>query len=151
DITVNEWGPNWGDSSSRIVDGTLDGSPAKVMNVGAGQVFAGIDFSSAAFDATSFTTFNMQYKVDSLLAGQVVNIKLSNHSGGAGETSAIQYTSTPTSEDVVTLAIPLSDFTSASANGDLSRNAIAQIVITASRADGNESVDVYLDNIYFSK
>ena len=57
----------------------------------AGKVFAGIDFSSAAFDATSLTTFHIEYKVDNLLPGQIFNIKLSNHDGGAGETSAIQY------------------------------------------------------------
>ncbi|WP_199181418.1 hypothetical protein, partial [Enterovibrio norvegicus] len=106
--------------------------------------------SSAAFDATSLTTFHMQYKVDPLLAGQVVNIKLSNHAGGAGETGAIQYTSVPSSEDVVTLAIPFVEFTDASGSGDLSRNAIAQIVISAARADGSAPVDIYLDNIYFS-
>ncbi|WP_198158426.1 hypothetical protein, partial [Enterovibrio coralii] len=131
---VNEWGPNWGDASARIIDGTLNDSPAKVITLGAGQTFAGIDFSSAAFDATGYTTFNMQYKVEPLLAGQVVNIKLSNHANGAGETGAIQYTSVPTSTDVVTLAIPLDDFTDASGSGDLSRDAIAQIVISAARA-----------------
>ncbi|SEC77072.1 PKD domain-containing protein [Tenacibaculum sp. MAR_2009_124] len=151
DITINAWGPDWGGSSSRIVDGTLNGSPAKIIKVEAGQTFAGIDFSSAAFDATSYTTFHMQYKVDPLLAGQVVNVKLSNHEGGSGETSAIQYTSTPTGTDVVTLSIPLNDFVSASANGLLSRNAIAQIVISAARADNNQPVDIYLDNIYFSQ
>ncbi|MEZ9527196.1 hypothetical protein, partial [Enterovibrio norvegicus] len=64
---------------------------------------------------------------------------------------AIQYTSVPSSTDVVTLSVSLDEFTDASGSGDLSRDAIAQIVITASRADSNESVDVYLDNIYFSK
>ncbi len=150
-IAVNEWGPNWGDSSSRIIDGTLEGSPAKIITVEADQVFAGIDFSSAAFDATEFTTFHMDYKVDPLLAGQVIVIKLSNHSGGSGETGAIQYTSVPSDTNVVSLAIPLDDFTDASGSGDLSRDAIAQILITAARADGSQRVDVYLDNIYFSK
>lgn len=150
-ITVDEWGAFWGDSSSRIVDGTLNGSPAKVINVGAGQTFAGISFTSSAFDATNYTTFHMDYKVDPLLPGQVVNIKLSNHDGGNGETGAIQYTSVPSDTNVVSLSIPLSDFTDASGTGNLSRNAIAQIVISAARADNNQAVNIYLDNIYFTQ
>ncbi|WP_420553448.1 immunoglobulin-like domain-containing protein [Tenacibaculum aiptasiae] len=151
DISVNEWGPFWGDSSARIVDGTLNGSPAKVINMEGGKTFAGIDFSSSAFDATSFTTFHIDYKVDVLLPGQVFNIKLSNHEGGSGETSAIQYTHVPTSTDVNSLSIPLADFVAASDPQNLIRNAIAQIVISAARADTTQGVNITIDNIYFSE
>ncbi|CAL2104560.1 PKD domain-containing protein [Tenacibaculum sp. 190130A14a] len=151
DISVNEWGPFWGDSSARIVDGTLNGSPAKVINMEGGKTFAGIDFSSSAFDATNFTTFHIDYKVDVLLPGQVFNIKLSNHEGGSGETSAIQYTHVPTSTDIYSLSIPLADFVAASDPENLIRNAIAQIVISAARTDTTQGVNITIDNIYFSE
>ena len=80
----------------------------------ADKVFAGIDFAPSAFDATDFTTFHIDYKVDVLLPGQIFNIKFSNHEGGSGETSAIQYTHTPSSTDINTLSIPLADFAAAS-------------------------------------
>lgn len=152
-LTVAEWGPNWGPASSRINDFPIQSNPTKVMDAASGQVFAGIDFAPSLFDATSFTNFHLDYWIaDPLPVGQVLSIKLSNHLGGAGETSAIQFTpSTVLSNQWVSLDIPLADFVAASAPADLSRNAIAQIVITAARADNNVPVKIYMDNIYFHK
>ncbi|EDP72364.1 fibronectin type III domain protein [Flavobacteriales bacterium ALC-1] len=152
DISVNQWGPDWGPSSARINDVVVDGNASKLMDVASGQVFAGIDFAGAAFDATTFSTFHLDYYIDNPLpAGQVLNIKLSNHDGGAGETSAIQHTEAPQGGQWVSLDIPLDNFVDASAPANLARNAIAQIVITAARGDGNVPVKIYLDNIYFHK
>ncbi|MDD1548430.1 carbohydrate binding domain-containing protein [Riemerella anatipestifer] len=149
-LSVNEWGPFWGDASSRINEISIENNPTKVMDVKSGQVFAGIDFSSSLFDATSFTNFYLDYWVaDPIPAGLVFNVKLSNHNGGAGETSAVQYTVTPESNKWVRLDIPLDSFVSTDASGKLDRNAIAQIVITAARANSGEPVAIYLDNILF--
>ena len=152
-IPVNAWGPDWGSSSSRFSDATIASNATKVMNVAAGQIFAGIDFAPSLFDATSFTYFHLDYWIaNPLPVGQVVNIKLSNHLGGSGETSAIQYTvSAPQAGSWAQLDIPLADFVAASDPANLNRSAIAQIVISAARADGNVPVDIYLDNIYFYK
>lgn len=150
DIAVNEWGPFWGDSSARINEVNIAENPTKVMDVQAGQVFAGIDFSGAAIDATTFDFFHVDYWVaDPLSVGQVLNIKLSNHVGGAGETSAIIKSIVPTAGEWVSLDIPLDEFTSADGSGNLDRSAIAQIVLDAARADVNQPVAFYLDNIYF--
>lgn len=152
-LTVNQWGPDWGPSSARINDFPVQSNPTKVMDFTAGKVFAGIDFSPSYFDATTFTTLHVDYWIGAPLpAGQVMSIKLSNHNGGAGETSAIEFV--PTSlltNQWVSLDIPLSSFVAASAPANLSRNAIAQIVITAARADNNVPVKIYIDNIYFHK
>lgn len=152
-IPVNAWGPDWGSSSSRFSDATIASNATKVMNVAAGQIFAGIDFAPSLFDATSFTYLHLDYWIaNPLPVGQVVNIKLSNHLGGSGETSAIQYTvSAPQAGSWAQLDIPLADFVAASDPANLNRSAIAQIVISAARADGNVPVDIYLDNIYFYK
>jgi endoglucanase len=152
-IAVNEWGPNWGPFSARINDFPIESNPTKVMDVATGQVFAGIDFSPALFDATTFTTFHLDYWIaDPLPVGQVMSIKLSNHSGGAGETSAIEFVPSPLlTNQWVPLDIPLDNFIPASAPANLSRNAIAQIVITAARADANVPIKIYMDNIYFHK
>lgn len=151
DIAVNAWGPDWGPYSARINDVMIAGNATKVINMAAGQVFAGIDFAPAKFDATSFTHFHMDYYIDDpLLTGQALSIKLSNHDG-AGETSAIETLPTPEAGHWVQLDVPLDDFTAASANGLLDRNAIAQIVPTAARSDNNTPVNIYVDNIYFYK
>jgi endoglucanase len=149
-IAVSEWGPDWGPSSARISDGVVAGNNFKSVNLNAGQVFAGINFAGAKFDATTYTTFNMNYWIDTpLSAGQVISIKLSNHDG-AGETSAIEHVvSNPTGGSWQTLSVPLSSFTQALAS--LSRNKIAQLIITGARADNNQPVKIYIDNVFFSK
>ncbi len=151
-VTITEWGPDWGPSSCRFNDATADSDPVKVMDVNPGQTFGGIDFSGDPVDLTDFTHMHVDYWVDPIPTGLVLDFKLSNHADGAGETSAIQSTQ-PVSQagEWVSLDILLDDFTAAAANGLLDREAIAQVVITAARADGNEPVDVYFDNIYFHK
>lgn len=152
DIPVGTWGPDWGPASSRIFDFMAGGNPAKLMDVESGQVFAGIDFASNAFDASTFTHFHIDYYIDPIPGGQVFNVKLSNHVGGAGETSAIQYTEVPASAGAwVSLDLDLSSFVAASDPANLDRSAIAQIVITAARTDTSVPVDIYFDNVYFHK
>ena len=153
-ISVNEWGPDWGPYSARINDFPIQSNPTKVMNLESGKVFAGIDFLPAFFNATAFTTFHLDYWIAGPLSpGQVLSIKLSNHVGGAAaETSAIEYVpSTILTDQWVSLDIPFSSFTAASAPPNLSRNAISQIVLTAARADASVPVKFYLDNIYLHK
>lgn len=154
-INVNTWGPDWGPYSSRINDLTIASDATKVMKVSAGQVFAGIDFSSSLFDASSFTHFHMDYWIaNPLPVGQVLNIKLSNHIGGTGETNAVIFTHpVSTGGSWISLDIPLSDFSYAGGNpnGTLDRTAIAQVVLDAARADINTPLDIYMDNIYFHK
>lgn len=152
-ISVNEWGPDWGPFSARINDFPIQTNPTKVLNIASGQVFGGIDFTPSLFDATSFTTFHLDYWIaDPLPAGQVLSIKLSNHLGGGGETSAVEFVPSPLlTNQWASLDIPLSSFTAASAPANLSRNAVAQMVLTAARADTSVPIRIYMDNIYFHK
>jgi endoglucanase len=152
-LAVQEWGPDWGPSSARITDATVGSDNVKVIDMAAGKVFAGISFTDSAFDATAATHFNMDYWIASPLpAGMVINVKLSNHDGGNGETSALQYTQTNViAGSWQTLSIPLADFVAAAENGVTARNAIAQVLVTAARADGQVPVAIYFDNMYFSQ
>ena len=152
-LSVNEWGPDWGGYSARINDFPIQSNPTKVINLESGKVFAGIDFAPSLFDATSFTNLHLDYWIaDPLPVGQVMSIKLSNHLGGAGETSAIEFIPSPLSTNQwVGLDIPLNSFTAASAPPSLIRNAMAQLIITAARADNNVPLKIYIDNIYFHK
>jgi endoglucanase len=148
-IAVSEWGPDWGPFSARISDGVVAGNNFKSVNLNAGQVFAGVNFAGAKFDATNYTTFHMNYWIDTpVQVGQVISIKLSNHDG-AGETSAIEFLPTVVGGSWQTLSIPLNSFTQALAS--LSRNNIAQLIITGARADNSQPVKIYIDNVYFSK
>lgn len=151
-VTVNEWGPDWGPASARITDGVIAGNNYKTIDMSiAGKEFAGISFVGSKFNATAYSTFNIDYWVATPLpAGQVINIKLSNHDG-SGETSAIQYLVNPVvGGSWQRLSIPLSSFTVAG-GGSSSRNNIAEIIITAARANTADPVKVYFDNMYFSQ
>ena len=149
-VIVDEWGPDWGPSSSRVTDGAVASNNYKTIDITAGKTFAGISFASQKFDATTYTTFNMDYWIDTPIpAGQVISIKLSNHDG-ANETSAIESTVTSiTGGSWQRISIPLSSFTQALAS--LSRNNIAQVVLTGARADPNQPVKLYIDNLYFGR
>jgi endoglucanase len=153
-VTVDQWGPDWGAPSARITDGVIAGNNYKIIDVSAGKVFAGISFVNSKFDATAYTTFNMDYWIDTPIpVGQVLSIKLSNHAGSdvTLETSAIQTTVTNiTGGSWQRLSIPLDSFTVAG-GGSASRNNIAEIIITAARADTAVPVKVYFDNLYFSQ
>lgn len=155
DIGVAAWGPDWGPSSARINDGTADGNAVKIIDMLGGKVFAGIDFSANKFDASGFTHFHVDYWVSSAIpAGLVFNTKLSNHdeTAGSGETSAIQDTQAVSMMGQwVSLDLLLDNFVAASDPANLDRADIAQIVITLARADGNEPVEVFFDNMYFHK
>jgi hypothetical protein len=146
-IAVNEWGPNWDPYSTPILDSSLSGNAAKYINMTAGKTYAGIDFEPAKFDASSYTHFHIDFYMKAPLnTGQVISFKLSNHDG-AGETSAIQYeVAGPAVGQWVSVDVPLSSFTVASNNA--SRNNIAQIVISAARADVNNPVSFFIDNFY---
>jgi len=141
-----DFGPN-----ARIEDAVIAGNNTKYMDVLAGELFVGISFTSSKFDASSFTHFAVDYWVaDPVPAGQILDIKLSNHDGVDQETSAVQFTVAPiTGGSWQRLNIPLANFQAASAPANLSRNAIAQIVITAARADTGQPVRVYFDNMHF--
>lgn len=152
-IDVQSWGPDWGESSARIVDSIIEGNNTKAIDMATNQVFAGISFTGNSFDATSFTHFNIDYWIaDPLLAGQVINIKLSNHANGNGETSAIQHTvAAPVAGTWQRINIPLDSFVAASNPANLDRNAIAEVIISAARADTGQPVKIFFDNMYFNK
>jgi endoglucanase len=151
-LTVGAFGPDFGPFSSRITDGVIAGNNFKTMDVTAGKTFGAVSFAPSKFNATAFTTFHMDYWIDTPIpAGQVLSIKLSNHDGATpGETSAIQSTVTNiTGGSWQRISIPLNSFEQAATS--LSRNNIAEIIITAARANTAEPVKVHFDNMYFSR
>lgn len=151
-VTVTEWGPNWGPSSSLITEVQIASNPTKVINVDAGKSFAGIVLANY-YDLTSFTHFHIDYWIDNpILTGQDLSIKLSNHASQSGETNAVQTSSAPTGGSWVSLDVPLSSFTEAGAPGSgTAINSVKEIVVSAARADMNQSVKIYFDNLYFHK
>jgi endoglucanase len=149
-LTNVDFNPDFG-PNARIEDAVIAGNNTKYIDVASGEVFGGISFTSSKFDASTFTHFSVDYWVASPpLPGQVLDIKLSNHDGVDSETSAIQFTVAPVVGGAwQRLNIPLDSFSPASAPASLSRNAIAQIVITAARADVGQPVRIYFDNMHF--
>jgi endoglucanase len=149
-LTNVDFNPDFG-PNARIEDALIAGNNTKYMDILANELFVGISFTSAKFDASTFTHFAMDYWVaDPVPAGQILDIKLSNHDGVDQETSAIQFTVAPvTGGSWQRLNIPLASFSPASAPANLNRNAIAQIVITAARAAPTPAVRIYFDNMHF--
>ena len=148
-VSVNEWGPAWGPEASTITDFPISGNATKVINMTSGKVFAGIDFAPSKFNATEYTHFHFDYWTPTPLnAGQVLNIKLSNHDG-SGESNALEHTSTSLQTGQwVSLDIPLANFTPVT---NANKGNIAQIVLSAARASLTDPFTIYFDNVYFYK
>lgn len=150
-VAVTTWGASWGPTSSSIVDNPIAGNPTKKINIASGQTFAGIVLGTY-YDLTSFTHFHVDYWIaNPLPTGQALSIKLSNHAAQAGETSGIQTLPVPQGGQWVSLDIPLANFVAASAPANLARNSIKEIVLTAARADNQQALFIYFDNLYFHK
>jgi len=155
-VTGITWGPDWGPASARVTDAVVAGNNYKTIDMTeTGKEFVGISFPGSKFDATTYTTFHVSYWIDTPVpAGQVLNIKLSNHDG-SGETSAIQkMVSTITGGSWQQIEIPLSTFEIAG-GGSASRNNIAEVILTAARAQTGSPaamppVKIHFDNMFFS-
>jgi hypothetical protein len=107
--------------------------------------FLGTQLNSVV-DATEMTNFHMDlWIVDDFAAGQILNPKWSNHTGGAGETNAFEYTNPIGATDAkqwISIDIPITDFT-----GDDTRADLTQFLLAVA-----STIDVaYVDNIYFYK
>ena len=111
--------------------------------------FLGTDFGQVV-DASSMTHFHMDYWIaDDFNIGQVFNLKLSNHTGGMGETDAAEFNIALNSQsDVqnwVSIDVPFTEFTNAFGGGIANRADLAQFIITVAGLTDT----AYIDNIYF--
>jgi hypothetical protein len=94
----------------------------------------------------------MDYWIPSpILTGQVLSIKLSNHAAQAGETSGIETLPAVQVGQWVSVDVPLADFLAASAPPNFSRSSIKEFAFTAARANNQQALSIYVDNIYFHK
>ena len=143
DIPVTEWSTSW--DSADIEDVQIDGNDTKKITYGD---FLGIDFVANSFDATDMTHFHIDYYIDEdVTGGEVFLPKLSNHTGGAGETNALLYTDIVTADRQRTwfsLDIPLASFDPQ--NGS-ARDNISQLILGTGASIGT----LYVDNIYLYK
>ena len=137
-VAVNTWSAPW--DSASFEDVVVAGNDVKKITF---VDFLGVDFTSAAFNASGFTHYHIDYWTDNAsLAGKVLNTKWSNHAAGAGETSAFLYTGlVSTSGSWVSVDVPITSFD----NAPQTRNALAQFLLIS-----NLGV-VYVDNIYLHK
>jgi hypothetical protein len=149
-VNVTTWGPDWGPSSSMILDNPIEGNATKRIDMTAGKTFAGIVLETY-HDLSSFTHFHVDYWIaDPVQAGQVLSFKLSNHASQSGETSAIESTPTPTGGSWQSVDVELNSF-SIAGGGSALRNSIKEIVISGARANNNVPLYLYFDNLYFHK
>ena len=130
------------DEGSNFAEETIAGN--KLLKVDFND-FLGTQLNSVV-DATEMTDFHMDFWiVDDFAAGQIFNPKWSNHTGGAGETNAFEYTNPIGDTDAkkwISIDIPITDFT-----GDNTRADLTQFLLAVA-----STIDVvYVDNIYFYK
>jgi len=148
---VIAWGADWGPFSARINDISIAGNPTKIIDIASGKTFAG-NVLGNYHDLSSFTHFHMDYWIPSpILTGQVLSIKLSNHAAQAGETSGIETLPAVQVGQWVSVDVPLADFLAASTPPNFSRSSIKEFAFTAARANNQQALSIYVDNIYFHK
>ncbi|QBZ98914.1 T9SS type A sorting domain-containing protein [Flavobacterium sangjuense] len=140
--TIETWSAVWDDSD--VTDMQVAGDDVKKISFGN---FIGVEFVNNRIDASTFTNFHMDFWTDNAdLIGKVFNSKFSQWGGGAGEVSALELNiNTGTTPAIVTGAWVSIDVPFSSWSNNLTRNDLAQFLITS-----NLGV-VYVDNIYIYK
>ena len=146
------FGTSW--DSANITDAVVAGDDVKKVSFasGADANFVAIDFASSKIDLTPFTHLHIDIFTTTATLDKSFNHKFSNHAtGGDGETSAIQFSTTnasnpslpdPNPGSWISYDIPFSSWAAAAANGITLRDEIAQYLITSNLGT------VYIDNIY---
>ena len=141
-IPITTWQTSWCDST--FSDITISGNNVKKINF---TNFLGVQLANFE-NASAFTNFHMDYWLPSVGIGAVLNPKLSNHTGGGGETNALIYTN-PVSitGQWVSIDVPLSSLTP-QPNSNL--DALNQFLISSGGGSAGPSI-AYIDNIYLYK
>ena len=145
-VPVDTWEATWSDFGS-LNEVDVNGRYIKnYTNVG----FVGIEMISAQINASEMTHLHMDVWSPNVID---LNIKLvdfgitGGYSGeggdGQGDDSEHEIAFAPTSEEWVNLRVPLSDFT-----GLVSKRNISQLIISG---EPYGDLDIYIDNIFFSK
>lgn len=145
DIAITTWSTNWDNSSYEDVQ--IAGDDVKKI---AFEGFLGVEFANEV-DLSAFTHFHMDYwTTDNINAGQVLNVKLSNHGGlpdASGETNAVLLTNPVTTSGAwVTVDVPLSEFAVVAGDSDAIDKVFQFVLDVGATLD-----DVYVDNLYFYK
>lgn len=144
-VTVDAWSAVWDDSD--VADLTVAGDAVKKYTF---TNFAGIDFSSHKFNASSMTGFHMDiWTPDDVIPGDVLTIKCVDFGGGSAEATSFILTVVHTASGSIpalekgkwiSIDVPLTAFT-----GTLTRSDLAQLVLTCTLNN------LYIDNLYFYK
>ena len=140
-VTVDTWSADW--DNAVVSDVLIDGNNTKLYT---SMVFAGIEFISETIDASSMDFFHLDvWTPDAIAEGISLNVKLVDfgadgaYGGGDDVEHEISYGSgTMTSEQWVSLDIPMDDFTGLTTQGHL-----AQLIFSGGLTT------LYVDNIYF--
>ena len=144
-IPIDSWSAPWDDSD--IEDVIVAGNATKKITF---NNFIGVDFSGAGhhLDATLMQRFHIDIWTATPTLDKSFNMKFSQWGGGAGEVSAIEFSTTNASNPAlpnpnpgtwISLDMPLTSWTAGL------RNDLAQFIITS-----NLGI-VYVDNIYLYK
>jgi len=139
----------WDDPSEFVEENHAGGDVLKVTY--ANGNFIGSSLGSQV-DISNMLNFHLDVWIsDDFAAGQVMNLKLSNHNpnGSGGETNAFEYSFFVSASDVqswVSLDVPISDWTNVETQpGFTDGEYITEFLITTAG-----TIDVtYLDNFYF--
>ncbi len=140
-VTVDTWSADW--DNAVVSDVQIQGNNTKLYT---SMVFAGIEFINQTIDATSMDFFHLDVWTPDEITGDIsLNVKLVDfgadgvYGGGDDVEHEVSYGSgTMTSEEWVSLDIPMDDFTGLTTRGHL-----AQLIFSGG------ITTLYVDNIYF--
>ena len=141
-IAPINWNPGWSGGISTVSVVQVQSDNTIKITKGGDSYFAADAAAAPHSDLSTFEYMHMDYWTDDASVGLVLNPKLSQWGGGAGEVAGYVYTLpiSSTGGAWVSVNIPLSSFSTPANINDIAQ------VVWQSNATG-----LYLDNIYFYK
>ena len=146
DVSIDTWYTGWSGNAGGNSDFTITNPPSRIVKKYLGLNYAGVDFSSAPINTTGLNTLHVDVWTPNANQFGIQLVSLDPNTQ-ASQVNFLPASSTITNNHWISLNIPLSQFTAANPNVDMTN--LKQLLWIDNQGGGIQNGDFYIDNVYF--